>query len=111
MLIFVNLLKQEIKVKIANTVKKLVQLFLNINIRAHIGLTDFEKLNWLPVNDRLEQCISSMTFEYFSNTSSFYTDDLFKSAGQHNIITRTSLRKLNELLRKTFHIEVIIFLI
>ena len=111
MLIFVNLLKQEIKVKIANTVKKLVQLFLNINIRAHIGLTDFEKLNWLPVNDRLEQCISSMTFEYFSNMSSFYTDDLFKSAGQHNIITRTSLRKLNELLRKTFHIEVIIFLI
>ena len=34
---------------------------LNLNNRAHIGLTAFEKTNWLPINDRFEQCICSIS--------------------------------------------------
>ena len=50
--------------------------------RDHIGLTEFEKMNWLPINDRFDQWISSVTFKYFNNLSPLYMSDVFKPADQ-----------------------------
>ena len=41
---------------------KCIRFCLNLNNRDHIGSTEFEKINWLPRNDRFEQCISSTAF-------------------------------------------------
>lgn len=76
---------------------------LNLKSRAHIGLSQFEKINWLPINDRFEQFISSIEFKYFNNLDPSYLKDLFKPAGQHTINTRTSFLKLNKPLRKANH--------
>ena len=56
---------------------------------AHIGLSEFEKINRLPINNRFERCVSSKTFKYFNNLS----PSCFKPAAQHTANTRTSLLK------------------
>ena len=68
-----------------------------------MGLTEFETINWLPINDQFGQCISSMTFKYFSYLSPLYMDDVFKLASQNTTATRTSLFKLSQPLWKTNH--------
>ena len=83
-----NRLKQAYKY-----LKKCIRFCLNVNSKAHIGLTEFEIINWLPINDRFEQCISSMTFKYFNNLNALYMNDVFKPAGQNITTTRTSFRK------------------
>ena len=67
----------------------------NLNNRAQVGLIEFEKIHWLPVNVLFEQCINSLTFNFFSHTGTPYTNNVFKPAGQHNIINRTSFSNLN----------------
>lgn len=76
---------------------------MNLNSRAHIDLSQFENINWLPVNVEFEQFIGSMTIKFLSKTSSPCMNDAFKPAGQHNIITKTFLLKLNQRFRKTNH--------
>ena len=66
-------------------------------------LSEFDKINWLPINDPFEQCISPMKFKYFSNLSPSNMNDAFKPAGQHTTNTSTSLLKLSQPLQKTSH--------
>ena len=82
---------------------KCTRFCLNLNNRAHTGLTGFEKINWLPINDRFEQCIWSLTFKYFNNLSPLYMNDVFKPAGQNTTATRTYLFKLSQPLQKNNH--------
>ena len=64
---------------------KFVCVCLNLNNRAHIGLIkEFEKVNWLFINDGIDQCMSYMTFKYFSNLSTAYMNDVFKTSGQNS---------------------------
>ena len=65
---------------------------LNLNNRAYIGLTEFEKINWLPITDQFEQCICSMAFKCFNSVSPLYANDVFKPAGQ-NTTTTTKLTR------------------
>ena len=80
---------------------KCIWFFLNLNNRGHIGRNEFEQINCLPVNDRFKQIISSMSF--CNKASSPYMNDAFKPAGQLNTITRASLLKLSQPLRRTNH--------
>ena len=80
---------------------KCICFCLNLNNRDHIGLTKFEKLNWLPINDHFKQCISSTTFKFFNNSSPAYMNDVFKPAGHLNTNTRASFLKLIQSLRNT----------
>ena len=63
-----------------------------------MGLTQFGKINWLPINYRFEQYISSMSFKYFNYLSILYLNDVFKLAYQKTTTTRTSLFKLSQTL-------------
>ena len=71
-------------------------LCLNLNSRAHISLTEFEKINWLPINDQFEQFVNLITFKYSNNLSPLYMNYVFKAAGQNTTATRTSLFKLSQ---------------
>ena len=82
-----------------------IRFCLNLDSKAHIGLTEFEKINSLPINGRLEQCTSSMSFKYFNYLRPLYMNDVFKLAGQNTTTTRTSLFKLSQPLRKTNHAQ------
>ena len=58
-------LNKRLKKKLQTLQNKCIHFCLNLNNRDHIGSTEFEKINWLPINDRFEQCISSTTFKFF----------------------------------------------
>ena len=96
-------LNNRLKSKLQILQKKCIRFCLNLDSKVHIGLTEFEKINWLPINDRFEQCISSMTFKYFNYLSPLYMNDVFKLADQNTTASRTSLFKLSQPLRKTNH--------
>ena len=93
-------LNKSLKKKLQTLHNKCIRFCLNLNNRDHIGLTEFEKINWLPINDRFEQCISSTTFKFFNNRSPAYMNDVFKPAGHPITNTRASFLKLIEPLRK-----------
>ena len=95
-------LNNRLKSKLQILQNKLIRVCLNLNSKAHIGLPQFEEINLLPINDRFEQCVSSMTFKCFNNLSPLYVNDVFKLA-QNTTTTRTSLCKLSQPLRKTNH--------
>ena len=82
---------------------KCIRFCLNLINRAHTGQKEFKKINWLPVNDRFKQIISSVSFKFCNNTSPPCMNDVFKPAGQPNTTTRVSLLKLNQPLRRTNH--------
>ena len=76
---------------------------LNLNNRDQFGLTELEKINWLPINDCFEQCISSITFKCFNSKSPAFINDVFKPASHPNTNTRTSFLKLSQPLLNTHH--------
>ena len=80
---------------------KCIRFCLDLNNRAHIGKKEFKKNKWLPVNDRIKQIISSMSFKFCNSMTAPYMNDVFKPAGQPNTTTRASLLKWNEPLRRT----------
>ena len=96
-------LNNRLKSKLQILQNKCIRFCLNLDSKTHIGLTEFENINWLPMNDRFKQCISSMTFKYFNYLSPLYMNDAFNLAGQNTTVTRTSLFKLSQPLRKTNH--------
>ena len=60
-------LNERLKTKLQKLQKKSIRFYLNWNNRAHINLSKFEKINWLSINDRLEQCVSSTAFQFLNN--------------------------------------------
>ena len=78
---------------------------MNLNNRVYIELNEFKQINWLPVNERFEQIIRSMSFKFCNNTSPTYMNDVFKPAVQPNATTRASSLKLNQPLRRTNHCQ------
>ena len=91
-------LNKSLKKKLHN---QYVHFCLKLNNKDHTGLTEFEKINWLPINDCFKQCISSITFKFFNNRNLAYTSEVFKQAGHPNTNTRASFVKLNQPLRNT----------
>ena len=94
---------KKLKSKFEILQSKCIRFCLNLNNRAHVRQNEFEKINWLPVNDCFEKIISSMSFKFCNNTRPPYMNDVFKPTGQPNTTTRTFLRKLNQPLRRTNH--------
>ena len=102
--------KTILKSKVQILKNKCIRFCLNLNNRVHIGQNEFEQINWLPINDRFKQIISSVSFKFCSsNRSLLYMSDVFKSAGQPNTTTRASLLKLSHNLCEELIMVRIIF--
>ena len=73
-------LKKRLKSKLQILQNKCVRFCLKLNNRVHIGRNEFKRINWLPVNNRFKQIISSMSFKFCNNTSPPYMNDVFEPA-------------------------------
>ena len=79
------------KVQIAQN--KCIRFCLSLENRAHIGIDEFRKINWLPTRERFEQCVCLEAFKFCNNLSPAYMSDIFvRSNTQHN--TRKSTHML-----------------
>ena len=61
--------------------------------RAHIGINEFRKINWLPTKERFEQCVCVNIFKFFNNTYPKYFSEIYHPLEQRQH-TRRSKHKL-----------------
>ena len=66
-----------------------------------MGATEFDKINWLPIDDRFNQCASSKVFKFFQEKCPSYMSEIFYPSGTSRIGTRTSYLKLIQPSRRT----------
>ena len=87
-------LNKKLKNKIQTTQNKWLRFCLNLDKMAHISQNVFEKLNWLPTSDRINQCILSTTFKFFNDIGPNYLNEAFQWAAESNRTLRNDCRKL-----------------
>ena len=68
---------------------------------AHISQNEFEKLNWLPISDRINQCILSTTFKFVNDVGPNYLNEVFQWVTESNKTLRNNYRKLKYPFPKT----------
>ncbi len=94
-------LNKDLKKKLQTAQNKCIRFCLQLGNRVHIGFSEFEQVNLLNVSDRVHQCISASTFNFFNNKCPLYMTDIFNPAGEKSTRTRNSFQKLAQPFRKT----------
>ena len=94
-------LNKKFRTKLQIMQNKCVRFCLQQGKRTHAGFIEFDKLNWLPVEKRFNQCLCVNTFKFYNDTCPLYLGDIFHPTEQNRINTRTSTLKLSQPLRKT----------
>ena len=65
-------LNKRLSKKIQTSQNKCIRYCLNLDNRAHVGIDEFIKINWLPTKERVAQCICVNIFKfsvkYLNNT-------------------------------------------
>ena len=92
-------LNQKFKSKLETMQSKCIRYCLQLDSRNHIGIKEFEQINWLPVSKRFNRCISSNAFKCFNENCPLDLYDLYKQSGKDQINTRSSVLKLKHLSR------------
>ena len=65
-------LNKRLSKKIQTSQNKCIRYCLNLDNRAHVGIDEFIKINWLPTKERVAQCICVNIFKFFNKTSPQY---------------------------------------
>ena len=87
-------LNKKLKDKLQVLQNKCIRFCLHLGNRDHIGIEEFQAINWLPVNDRFLQQVASNAFKFFHSTCPKYMSELFDATNESHIVTRSSLLKL-----------------
>ena len=75
---------------------------LKLDIMAHISQKEFETRNWLPIKERLNQCINSVyKIPYSHKQCHHYLDQVFLKAPESGFSLRNSYHKLKQPFCKT----------
>ena len=59
----------------------------------HIGVEEFNIINWLPTRKRFEQCVCVNIFNFFAGTAPAYVCEMYHPVEQSRY-TRRSFKKL-----------------
>ena len=68
-----------------------IRFCLGIERRSQIGLNHFEKINWLPVKNRVDQCIAVTAYNFKNNLSPVYMSDIYTLNSSSVVKTRRSV--------------------
>ena len=83
------------------TQNKCIKFCLKLQCKEYISNEHFQKLNWLPINQRFKQCATSAVFKFVQSKSPVYMNQVFRLAENKRMNTRNSYLKLNWPFRKT----------
>ena len=72
-------LNKRLSKKIQTSQNICIRYCLNLDNRAHVGIDEFIKTNWLPTKERFAQCICVIIFKFFSKMSPQYMLEIFHS--------------------------------
>ena len=83
-------LNKKLKSKLKTNQSKCIRYCLQLDNRSHIGMKDFEKINWLPVSERFNEYLRFNTFQFFKETCPLYFHDICRQSGQNQANTRST---------------------
>ena len=72
---------------------KCIRFYLNLKNTAHIGVTEFKAIDWLPTKNRVDQCVCVNVMKFFKGTAPASSAEIFHSANQGGS-TQSSMFKL-----------------
>ena len=55
---------------------KCIRFCLLLDSREHVGMEHFDKINWLPIDQRFKQCLSTSVFKCFSEICPQYMSEI-----------------------------------
>ena len=89
-------LSSKIKSKLQTTQNRMIRFVLGLDPRSHIGHDQFIKINWLPVEQRVNQIRLTHTHNFFQKRAPMYlTGDFSRVCDSHSYITRDSNLSFN----------------
>ena len=87
-------LPASLKKRLQTSQNKCIRYCLTLKNRDHIDKTHFEKINWLPVEKRFEQCIAVTVFNFKKGICPPYMSEIYKNNSSPAVNTRRSLNSL-----------------
>ena len=94
-------LSKNLKNRLQAAQNKCVRFYLKLEDKTSININEFEKINWLPIHDRVNQCILSSIYKFHANSAPDYMNEVFTHAESNGIPTYCSYQKLQLPHRKT----------
>ena len=79
-----------LKTKLQTTQNSFIRYCLGQKDRGHIGKKEFEKINWLPVSNRVDQCLAVTAYNFKNAPSPKHMGDIYSLRISPNIRTRRS---------------------
>ena len=74
--------------------KKSICFCLKLDKMHHISEKDFKTINWLPVDQRVQQSLNVTVFKYVNKACPYYMKEVFEYASQGRISSRNNYAKL-----------------
>ena len=84
------LLSNALKTKLQIAQNKCIRFCLELLPCGHISPSHFRKINWLPVEHRVELCTSTTVFKYWKGIGPSYQNDMFMPS-PNNYNTRSQM--------------------
>ena len=84
------LLSKALKTKLQIVQNKCIHFCLELPPHGHINPSHFRKINWLPVERRVELCTSTTVFKYWKIIAPSYLNDMLMSS-LNNYNTRSQM--------------------
>ena len=91
-------LNKNLKTRLQN---KCIRFCLKLGDRKSITVKKSEKISWLPIHEKVNQCILSCIYKFHAKKAPDYMDEIFSHAECSKVSTRYSYLKLKFLHRKT----------
>ena len=70
-------LNKKFKTKLQTFQNKCIRFYLQLDNRALVGITEFRRINWLPVDYRYRQCLAANAFKFSDDRCPLYMKDVF----------------------------------
>ena len=78
-----------------------IRFWLKLDKMDHTSEEDFATINWLPVDQRVQQSLNVTVFKYVNNACPYYMKEVFEYAWQDRISLRNNYARLKVPFRKT----------
>ena len=84
---------KKLKTRLQTAQYKCIRFCLKLDDRFRLKSKEFERINWLPVQERISQCALCNVYKFFSKHSPDYFEELFFPTEETAIRTRSLKNK------------------
>ena len=93
-------INKNLKNRLQAAQNKCIRFCLKLDDRTSININEFEKINWLLIHDKINQCTLYYIYKLHANNPPGYMNEVFSHAESNGIPTRCSYQKLKLAHRK-----------